>query len=84
MKRIQLYIEEDVWKALELRSRQTGLSILELVRQAVRERYVGDREKRKQALLGIVGMWRDRNDLPDTETYVRQLRRDSRWSRLRQ
>ena len=43
MKRTQLYLNEDIWKALHVRSRQLGTSISELVRQAVREKYGGSR-----------------------------------------
>ena len=43
MKRTQLYVDEDIWKALHIRSRQSGTSISELVRQAVQTlRYAGD------------------------------------------
>ncbi len=31
----------------------------------------------------IVGIWRDRRDLPSTETYVRQLRRGGRLNRTK-
>src|SRR5438132_1214425 len=36
MRRTQLYLEEDAWKALHVRSKISGLSISELVRQAIR------------------------------------------------
>ena len=39
MKRIHLYLNEDIWKALKIASRQQGTPIPELVRQAVRDRY---------------------------------------------
>jgi hypothetical protein len=38
--------------------------------------------KRKEALLSVIGMWKDRTDLPDTETYVRSLRKGKRLARL--
>ena len=38
--------------------------------------------RRGEAMLAFVGLWRDRTDLPDTETYVRGLRRDTRYQRL--
>ncbi len=41
-----------------------------------------DPEERKKALLSAIGIWKDRTDLPDTETYVRRLRKDTRWKRL--
>jgi len=82
MKRTQLYLEEDVWKVLQILSRQSGTSISDLVRQAVRERYVGGKTNREQILKSVVGLWKDRRDLPDTESYVRSLRRGKRLERV--
>lgn len=81
MKRTQLYIEEETWKRLKAVARVTRTSVSELVRQAVKEKYP-DKESRRKALLGIVGLWKDRTDLPDTETYVRSLRRGDRHKRI--
>jgi hypothetical protein len=39
-------------------------------------------EERKAAMMAIVGLWKDRTDLPDTETYVRSLRSGTRLQRL--
>jgi len=39
-------------------------------------------EERKAAMMGIVGLWKDRTDLPDTETYVRNLRKGTRLKKL--
>jgi hypothetical protein len=39
-------------------------------------------EERRAALMGIVGLWKDRTDLPDTETYIRNLRGGTRLARL--
>jgi hypothetical protein len=38
-------------------------------------------ESRKAAMMGIVGLWKDRTDLPDTETYIRNLRGGTRLAR---
>ena len=82
MRRTQLYLEEDAWKRLHVLSRQSGDTISELVRKAVREKYLGDDNHRKEALLSAIGLWKDRTDLPDTQTYVRQLRKGERLRRL--
>jgi hypothetical protein len=42
----------------------------------------GSKAKRKQALPSVVGIWKDRTDLPDTETYIRCLRKGRRLARL--
>jgi len=83
MKRTQLYLDEGIWKTLQIEARQAGTSISELVRQAVQERYGISPAARRIAMQGIVGIWKDRKDIPaDTEKYVRQLRRGTRLKRL--
>jgi Ribbon-helix-helix protein, copG family len=82
MRRTQLYLNEDIWKALHIRSRQQGSSISELVRQAVREKYGSSPAVRRQAMQALVGIWKDRRDLPDSETYVRRLRKGKRLARI--
>jgi plasmid stability protein len=82
MKRTQLYLNEDIWKALHIRARQQGKSISELVRQAVRDKYGSSPSSRKQAMQALVGMWKDRKDLPDSTAYVRRLRKGKRLQRI--
>jgi hypothetical protein len=82
MRRTQLYLDDDVWKTLQIHARQSHSTISELVRQAVREKYLNNASKRKEALLSVVGIWKNRTDLPDTETYVRGLRKGERLKRI--
>jgi hypothetical protein len=82
MHRTQLYLEEDLWAALRVRSRESGLSVSELVRQAVRERYFGDLAKRQAAMKAFVGIRKDRSDIGDSETYIRRLRKGTRLRRV--
>jgi hypothetical protein len=82
MKRTQLYMEEDVWNVLQIQAKESRTTISELVRQAVREKYLNNKSKRREALLSAIGIWKDRTDLPDTETYVRSLRNDKRLKRI--
>lgn len=67
---------------LHVRARQEGTSISELVRQAVRARYVHTRVGRKQAMGALVGLWKNRKDLADSESYVRKLRKGNRLKRI--
>jgi hypothetical protein len=83
MKRTQLYMEDDVWKVLQVRAKQSHSTISELVRKAVREKYLDQAFHRKEALLAAVGLWKDRTDIHGGETYVRQLRKDDRLKRIR-
>jgi hypothetical protein len=77
VKRTQLYIENDLWAPLRTRSRQSGVSISELVRQAIRDRYLSGATRRREAMRAVVGTWKDRSDLPDAESYARQPRKGS-------
>ncbi|HTQ61169.1 MAG TPA: CopG family transcriptional regulator [Candidatus Solibacter sp.] len=83
MKRTQLYLNEDMWKALHIRSRQQKTTVSELVREAVREKYGSSAGDRRRAMQAMVGIWKDREDLPDSEQYVRQLRRGKRLRRIK-
>ena len=75
MRRTQLYLEDDMWQALQLRARQSGSSMSELVRKAIRDAYLGSSNDRKAAMTRIIGLWKDRDDIGDPQNYVRKLRR---------
>jgi hypothetical protein len=81
MRRTQLYLDDDLWSTLHAKARLEGATVSELVRVAVRERYLGNLEERRQAMLGIIGLWKDRDDLEDTETMVRRIRGGTRLKR---
>jgi hypothetical protein len=82
MKRTQLYIDDELWNVLRVQARQAGTSVSELVRVAVRDRYANSPERRRNAMQQWAGIWRDRKDLPDSEAYVRRLRKGKRLGRL--
>jgi len=82
MKRTQLYLHEDIWKALHIQSRQQRTTISELVRQAVRDKYGSSPASRSAAMQAIVGLWKNRKDLPNSDSYVRRLRTGKRLRRL--
>ena len=52
------------------------------MRKALREKYLDDAARRKEALLSAVGLWKDRTDLPDAQAYVRSLRKGNRLQRI--
>jgi len=83
VRRTQLYLDNDLWNALQVRSRQERTTVSELVRQAVRERYLGNAEARQEAMTDFIGIWKDRADLRDPVAYVRRLRKDTRLELLR-
>lgn len=82
MRRTQLYLEDDLWNALHERARTLGTSMSELVREAVRERFLGNLDGRRAAMQAVVGISRDRKDLADSSAYIRSLRRGVRLEEL--
>lgn len=82
VRRTQLYLDDELWKTLHVLARQSHSTVSDLVRTAVREKYLGGSEARKEALLSVIGVWRDRADIPDSAAYVRRLRRGTRLRRL--
>jgi hypothetical protein len=80
MQRTQLYLDYDLWNVLHTRARRERTTISDLVRQAVRQRYLGNLEQRRQAMQALVGI---RKAGPsDSADSVRNLRRDRRSGRL--
>jgi hypothetical protein len=82
VRRTQLYLEDDLWNLLHSRARSEGTTISGLVRQAVRERYLGNLDERKKAMQALVGIRKDRAGMADAVEYVRKLRRGARIERL--
>ena len=82
MRRTQLYLDDQLWGALHARARSEKTSISELVRQAVREIYLGDLEKRREAMQGLMGLRKAHAENGDARMEVRRLRRGSRLDRL--
>ena len=82
MRRTQLYLDDNLWNALHTRARNQKTTVSELVREAVRERYLGKRDEQLKAMQEFVGIRSERSDVPDTAEYVRSLRRGGRLDRL--
>lgn len=82
MRRTQLYLDEELWIALHEHALQEHTSISDLVRKAARERYLYTPEQRRADMMAAVGIWKDREDLADSESYVRSLRKGTRLKRL--
>ena len=79
MTRTQLYLDDAVHGRLTRLAKQQGRTLSELVRDALARVYgaVGP-EEQLRTLRAIEGLWRDRDDLPDTNAYVRRLRSDTK------
>src|SRR5690349_2924495 len=82
VRRTQLYLDDQLWGALHARARREKTTVSELVRQAVRERYLGDREQRRAAMQRLVGIRKSQGEVAESIEEVRRLRRGSRLDRL--
>jgi hypothetical protein len=82
MRRTQLYLDDQLWGALHARAQSEKTTVSELVRQAVRERYFGNLDRRRAAMQGFVGIRKAPGKHLDGRMEVRRLRRGSRLDRL--
>jgi Ribbon-helix-helix protein, copG family len=82
MVRTQLYLDEAIHRRLSGLARKQGRTISELVRDALVRTYGSPgADERRASLQAIEGLWRHRKDIPDTDEYVRRLRRSTRLLR---
>jgi metal-responsive CopG/Arc/MetJ family transcriptional regulator len=82
MRRTQLYLDDHLWNALHARARSRKTTVSELVREAVRERYLGRRDEQMKAMQEFVGVRKERSEPLDAVEYVRSLRQGDRLDRL--
>ena len=82
MRRTQLYLDDQLWGALHARAQREKTTVSELVRQAVRERYIGNLERRRAAMQSFVGIHKAHAEDRDARVEVRRLRRGSRLDRF--
>jgi len=82
MKRTQIYLDKDLWSTLHTHALLEKTTVSDLVRKAARERYMYTPEQRQADMMAAVGVWKDREDLADSEAYVRNLRKGTRLKRL--
>ncbi len=79
-----MYLDDHLWNALHARARSCKTSVSELVREAVRERYLGRRDEQAKAMQELVGIRKERGEPVDAVEYVRMLRQGGRLDRLHQ
>jgi len=82
MRRTQLYIDDHLWNALHAGARSRRTTVSELVREALRERYLAKRDEQMKAMQEFVGIRRERSAPVDAVEYIRSLRRGDRLDRL--
>lgn len=84
MRRTQIYLTDEQGRLLERRSRTTGSTVSELIREAIDAAFTGrkgmDREERIHLARRTAGAWRD---FPESGAeYVERLRGGGRLARL--
>ena len=82
MRRTQLYLDDQLWGALRARAQSEKTTVSELVRQAVRERYLGDLDRRRTAMQSLVGIRKAYGEKRDARLEIRGLRRGTRLDTL--
>ena len=82
MRRTQLYLDDHLWNALHTRARSRKTTVSELVREAVRERYLPKQDEQTKAMQEFVGIRKTRSGPGDAAQYIRRLRADDRLDRL--
>jgi len=82
MRRTQLYLDDHLWNLLHAKARTRKTTVSELVREAIRERYLGKHEERLKAMRNFVGSRKNRRDEIASTEQVRILRRGTRMDRL--
>jgi len=82
MIRTQLYIDEKMHARLRELAEKQQRTVSDLVRDALRRVYGRDGgDRRATTLKAVEGLWSDREDLTETDEYVRRLRKDTRRTR---
>jgi hypothetical protein len=82
VRRTQLYLDDNLWNALHANAQSQKTTISHLVREAVRERYLGSDDEKRKAMQAFVGIRKDNASPSDAGELVRQLRRGGRTNRL--
>lgn len=82
MRRTQLYLDDHLWSALHSRARSEKTSISDLVREAIRDRYLGKKDEQIKAMREFVGIGKRRDARLDAVKQVQELRRGVRLERL--
>lgn len=78
MERTQLYLEKVFKEKLQALAKESGRTMAELVREAVEQYLAVNHDPPLVKLKEAEGIWKDRNDIPDSVSYVDELRK--KWS----
>lgn len=82
MRRTQLYLDDDLWDVLHARARDRKSTVSQLVREAVRERYLPKKDQQAKAMREFIGIRKQSPARPSAVQYIRSLRGGGRLDRL--
>ena len=75
MERTQIYFHKNEKENLIKMARKKGMTMAEVVREAVAEYLVREQESVMDKLEESCGIWRDRTDISDSDEFVADMRR---------
>ncbi len=75
-------MDDHLWNALHARARSRKTTVSELVREAVRERYLGKLDEQAKAMQEFVGIRKGSSEPLGAVEYVRRLRKGHRLDLL--
>lgn len=79
MERTQVYLDRNEKESLKKLAEKKGKTMAEVIREAVGEYLVREQESVLDKLTETRGIWKDRNDITDSDGFVREMR--EKWSR---
>jgi len=75
MERTQIYFSKAEKESLKRLAIKKGISMAEVIREAVAEYLAKEQESVLDKLDASQGIWRDREDIPDSDEYVSEMRK---------
>ena len=75
MERTQIYFDKAEKESLMRLAKKKGVTMAEIVREAVAEYMTKEQESVMDKLDDSRGIWRDREDIPDSDEYVSEMRK---------
>ncbi|WP_457622964.1 ribbon-helix-helix domain-containing protein [Persephonella sp.] len=77
MKRIQIYLDEEVYKHLKAKSKRTGKSVSEIIREKLRTEINQSKENLVKAIDETTGIWQYKSE--SVEETIRDIRKGNRF-----
>lgn len=75
MERTQIYFDKEEKENLMRVARKKGVTMAEVVREAVSEYLIKEKESVLDNLTGSCGIWQDREDISDSDAFVSEMRK---------